>query len=230
MTEVQMIIGPVIGGLIGIVGALSGALVGALLQKRLRERGAVYCELEKADHVRLDTRSKDQSLENPTRKQLAVYEYCGDGVLSTEAFSRQGARLREVTAIDLTLTVNFFSQKEVNTGINLFVAFRVTKAIQTPASQRLPKKAVRGHELVLFPRVTLVEGEEERVVRRTINLPSREWVTVQLQASMQPVLASEEIMVADFESLERVGYHPTGEIFRKEIGKLSTVEEHPHQS
>ena len=114
--------------------------------------------------------------------------------------------IEQVRSFDYSFNAKLFNDKDVGTGLrDLALVFHL----------RDGRRMVR--ELYDLSNQRKVDGQTVTDPLEVVNLPSREWVSLELFGT----ISADMELLADAEKAEFRGYLPTGLVFRHEITKFS---------
>jgi hypothetical protein len=188
---IKRMITAIVAGLIGVFGVFVGVLVERLVQRYGKLR---FVADKVAIHVRGDEISEQTDRGLVSR---AVYGVPIDRDL-----------LEAVEWLDFTVSIQFFNEKEVKTGLrDVAIIFK----------SRNKKSQVR----ILAPvsAITRATGTSlERHRLDVINLPSREWLSLEIGGSFHDSVSQEQILAfSEIDGAEFRGYFPDGREFRRKL-------------
>jgi hypothetical protein len=187
---IKRMITAIVAGLIGVFGVFVGVLVERLVQRYGKLR---FVADKVAIHVRGDEISEQTDRGLVSR---AVYGVPIDRDL-----------LEAVEWLDFTVSIQFFNEKEVKTGLrDVAIIFKSRKKSQMEILA--PVSAIT--------RVTGASPERHRL--DVLNLPSREWLSLEIGGSFHDSVSQEQILAfSEIDGAEFRGYFPDGREFRRKL-------------
>jgi len=184
-------ISAIVAGLIGVFGVFVGVFVERLVQRYGKLRFV-------ADKVAIHVRGDE------------ISEHTDRGLVSRAVYGVPIDRdlLEAVEWLDFTVSIQFFNEKEVKTGLrDVAVIFK----------SRNKKSQVK----ILAPvsAITRAPGTSpERHRLDVINLPSREWLSLEIGGGFHDSVSQEQILAfSEIDGAEFRGYFPDGREFRRKL-------------